>query len=255
VSNYLRLPGQLGAKAPDFSRPHLLLSAHLDPTAVAPTAAPLADWLAYWRKTGVGGHKIVAYARVDHTKLDHIQAAIDLFGAVAVGVQLPAIAQEQFANGQPWDVVANDGGIEGGHAIHLGAYDADKKLFGATTWGAVQLITFAWAQTYVTEVWAPITQDWIEANGSTPGGLVAFALGEDFSALTGEPNPFRRPNPNPIPGPPPAPAPAPPGPPVVNPDQALAVAARTWLNAGPHHSRADRRLTGELHAWLAETGL
>jgi hypothetical protein len=217
--------------------------------------AVIQDVLSYWRRTGIGGHKIAAFARVDHTNLDEVRAAVNVFGALLIGVNLPAIAQEQFANGQPWDVVAYDGGIEGGHAVHGGAYDENTKTFTVTTWGQTQKVTEAWWLHYVEECWVAISPEWLSAAGLSPEGIDLYGLGEDLARITGKPNPFPRPNPEPIPGPAPTPTPVPPGPPVVDPDQALAAAARTWLTAGPHHSRADRHLAGELHAWLAETSL
>lgn len=207
--------------------------------------AVIQDVLSYWQKTGIGGHKILAYARVDHTNLTEVRAAADIFGALLIGVDLPAIAQQQFANGQPWDVVRNDGGIEGGHAIHGGAYDASNKTLTVTTWGQAQVVTEAWWTRYVTECWVAISPEWLSAAGTSPEGFDLSALGEDFSALTGQPNPF--PAPSPTPGPTPTPVPAP------SPDRAFAAAARAWLNSH-HTSRVSRQLVGDLKAWLAATG-
>lgn len=159
----------------------------------------MADFMAYWRKTGVAGHKIVAYASVDIKSFTEIEAAVALFGAVACGISFPKSAMAQFDAGQTWDVVPNDGGIEGGHAIHLGAYDSKTGLYEVVTWGAVQKVTRKFLAKYLEEAWVVITQDWIEANGSSPAGLDLYGLGQDFAALTGQPNPIVPPVTPPVP--------------------------------------------------------
>jgi hypothetical protein len=85
------------------------------------------DALSWWRKTGMAGHKILAFAQVDHTSPAEMEAAAALFGEVLLAINFPNSAMTQFNAGKPWDVVRNDGGIEGGHAICSARYDADKK--------------------------------------------------------------------------------------------------------------------------------
>lgn len=187
-----------------------------DPSKTAPDGSNptdqgtnMASAMAYWRKVGVAGHKIVAYASVNIASFTEIEAAVALFGAVACGINFPKSAMDQFNAGEPWDVVPNDGGIEGGHAIHLGKYDVASGMYEVVTWGAVQKVTHAFLAKYLEEAWVVITQDWIEKNGSSPAGLDLYGLGQDFAALTGEPNPIPAPAPTPAPTPPPTPTPAP----------------------------------------------
>src|SRR2546430_10990929 len=60
-------------------------------------------------------------------------------------------SMDQFNAGQPWDVVADDGGIDGGHAVALVGYDPDAWY--VLTWGRVQKVTRAWFAKYVEEAW------------------------------------------------------------------------------------------------------
>jgi hypothetical protein len=203
------------------------------------------DALEYWRKTGLGGHKILAFARVDHNDMAEVQAAINVFGALAVGVALPAVAEQQFADGQPWDVVTNDGGILGGHAIHAGAYDEHAGTFTVTTWGHTQVLTEAWWRTYVDELWVIVSPEWLSAAGVDPEGLDLAGLGEDFAALTHKPNPF--------PSPAPSPTPEPPAPTVDAADRALAAAVGPWVNE--RHSRDNKRAAAAVKTWMAVKGL
>lgn len=193
------------------------------------------DGLDYWRKTGIAGHKIVAFAEVDHTDLDMIHTAIYLFGAVLVGINFPAAAMDQFNRHQPWDVVADDGGIQGGHAIPVGYYDTTTER--VVTWGRVQRMTPEFWGKYVEEAWVVITPEWVNTTGESPGGIDLHGLGEDFAALTGQPNPFPQPSP----------------PDAADVDKVFSVALRGWL--GTHHTGAAGRVADAAQAWLAAKGL
>jgi hypothetical protein len=162
------------------------------------------DALDYWRKHGIGGHKILAFAQIDHTDPTQVDAAVAQFGAVLLGINFPASAMEQFDAGQPWDVVRSDGGIEGGHAIPGGAYTATDGRVRIVTWARSVEMTAAFARRYVEEAWVVIAPEWLSAAGADPAGVDLAGLGAQFSALTGEPSPFGpTPGPAPDPGPPP----------------------------------------------------
>jgi hypothetical protein len=143
----------------------------------------ITDALDYMRTTGICGHKILGWAQIDHTNLTHRQLGVDLFGATCVGVQLPASAQRQFANGQSWEV--NDGDeIEGGHAILHPGYGSEGGDY--VTWAKWdQKASLAWEQTYIDEEYVIITEDWLnQATQQTPGGLDLATLQTDLTALS-----------------------------------------------------------------------
>ncbi|MFI0900553.1 hypothetical protein [Streptomyces sp. NPDC020983] len=174
------------------------------------TGAYCQDVLGYWRKTGLEGHKIVAYAALDPSNLTEIKQAIATFGTVYVGLNFPDTAMDQFDAGEPWDVVRG-ARVEGGHCVIVGAYGGGK--FGLVTWGAETEMTEAFWKKYVDEAWVVIDQDGLSMAGSYFAGAPSFyALGEQFAALTGEANPIPQPTPPtpvPVPSPPPSPAPSP----------------------------------------------
>lgn len=157
--------------------------------------AAVQDGLSDLRTNGLAGIKLAAFAEVDVTNLDEIKSALAELGGLSAGVNLPAIAQQQFGAGQPWDVVADDGGIEGGHCIILAGYDAD--FLYVVTWGQVQKATYAWWARYGEEIWAVISPEWVSPKGADPEGVNLASLGEEFAALTGEPSPFGAPGPVP----------------------------------------------------------
>lgn len=211
----------------------------------------------YWRSTGfrLGGqvHKVLLFAELDIVDTSVAQWALDQLGAVGVGVNLPASAQQQFAAGQPWDVVADDGGIDGGHAVALVGYDSTGPVFA--TWGAVQHATWAWWARYVEEAWVVLTEDFVNAHtGDDPLGGTLYQLGQQFASLTGQPNPVPAPGPSPTPTPqpvPPSPSPTPDTDPA---DLQLVATAGPWANE-EHLTHSARAVARAFKTWRVAKGL
>ena len=206
----------------------------------------------YWQKNGfrLGGqvHKILLFAELDVRDGDLVEWALDQFGALGIGVNLSNSAMGQFNSGEPWDVVANDGGIDGGHAVALVGYD--ESYWYVITWGAVQKVTPAWFAKYVEEAWASLTADFVNAHsGDDPLGGTLYDLGQQFAAVTGKPNPVPPPSPAPAPSPVPSPTPSP-----VDPaDVAFAAVLHPWV--GAHHVGANHTVQVAAENWLQEKGL
>lgn len=152
------------------------------PPVINDNGAAMTDVLEYLRTTGLAGHKILAWAQIDHTNLLHRKIACDFFGATYVGVQLPYHAQQQFSKGEPWEVVKHDS-IEGGHAIVRTGYGAAGDNY--VSWAKWdQKASAAWSLQYVDEEYVVITEDWInQASQLTPGGLSLAELEQDISLL------------------------------------------------------------------------
>lgn len=219
-------------------------------TGANDNGAYLQDVMSYWRKTGVEGHKIVAYAKLDPHNHAEVAAAIYYFGHIIYGFSFPNSAWAQFDAGEPWDVVSRDGGIDGGHAVNVGFYDSNAQLKKCVTWGAVQPVTDAFLDKYADEAWVPVTKDWLDAaQQNTPAGLDLAAWGKEWVTLTGEPNPFPDAPPQPVPTPDPVPTPVP------GPDAADAALAPLMHRLSKHHwhhiTFADAAV---IDAWLADKG-
>lgn len=206
------------------------------------------DVLNYWRKTGVGGHRIVAYAALDLRNHDEVRQALHTLGSLYIGANMPNDAWPQFAAGQPWhptDGPDSEPGSWGGHAVNIVAYGP----MGLTciTWGRPQQLTWAWWDRYVEEAYAVVTDDWLSRSGQSPTGLDLAGLQADLAAIAAD-----QPNiePEPAPVPPPEPAPPAPEPPVSVP-LAADVAAALHRAAVRHHrtdqQQADVLLRGALH--------
>lgn len=220
-------------------------------TGLHDDGAYVQDALDHWRKVGLGGHKIVAFAKVDVHNQAEVDAAINIFGTLILGIALPVTAQDQTGPGRVWDYVAGDNARYswGGHAVATGLYDRGAGKRRVSTWGGVQDMSQAFWNHYVDEAWVVITQEWLDANGLTPGGIDLYKLGEDFAELTGESNPF----PAPAPAPEPVPTPDPVVPAADPADVILAAAAHEWLRK---KRRGDNRLfAGFVQKWLQSKGL
>jgi hypothetical protein len=176
----------------------------------------LADMLSEVHKNGIGGIKSIAYAAVDVSNEAEVQAAIDIFGDLHLGVSLQTAQQRQTNTGL-WDYKKS--GVWGGHAVLAGAYT------GATTGRDIAVITWAtvvgttdafWAK-QVDEAWVVI---WPEHLGTAQFqlGINTDALNAAYMALTGSPGPFTQPSPTPAPTPAPA----------VSADAELWAAAKKW---------------------------
>jgi hypothetical protein len=195
---------------------------------------------------GIGGVKALAFAKVDHTNLDEVKAAVAIFGGLLLGVNLETAQQTQTDNGV-WDVQQSP--EWGGHEILAGAYRAVSSGADVTviTWAQTVGLTDRFWEQQVEEAWVVV---WPEHLGHVAflEGVDQAALAADYTALTGRPFPVQ-PSPQPVPGPAPVPAP-----PVVDPaDQALVATLRPWLNE--HHTGDNRRAVTAVRTWMATKAL
>lgn len=224
----------------DVLKMYETISGYIPGQPATDVGATLQDGLDYWRKTGIGGNNIAAFAQIDHTNVPLVQNCINLFGGVYTGMNFPASAMDQFNSGGTWSVVARSA-IEGGHCVPIHAYDTGS--FTCVTWGATQRMDIKFFQRYFDEVWVPIDLDWLSSSGFSPGSVDTNTLNADFMALTGSPGPFPQTDPSPVP----APAAGDPN------DLALAATCREWSNA--RHTGQNRVVARALTHWLAAKGL
>jgi hypothetical protein len=140
------------------------------------------DVLTDWRKSGFAGHKILGFASIHPGDLTTARQAINLFGAVYLGINMPLSAQYQKA----WEVVPDEGtgdtepGSWGGHCVIAPRYDAN---FGVITWGQNMPMTENFWKKYVDEVWVVLGADWVNAMDS-PSGFDMAQLQADLNEIT-----------------------------------------------------------------------
>jgi len=145
------------------------------------------DVLNYWRQTGIAAHKIGAYAATEPSNHTHIMDAVYIFEGCYIGLELPTSAQAQTQNHQPWSVPpggpTGDGkpGSWGGHAVTVVAYDA--RGLTVVTWGALQVMTWTFWDTYCDEAYAIISSDYLTKKGNTLQGFNLQQLQADLADL------------------------------------------------------------------------
>jgi hypothetical protein len=140
------------------------------------------DVLNFWRKTGIGGKQILAFAKVDVTNAVEVKSAINIFGGINIGVGLPISAQGQQ---NIWTVVPGRKGQSyswGGHDVCV--LDFDNKHLSFISWGRVMSMTWGFFRKYCDEGYAIATEEWLNESGCTPTGLKKDALLADVAALS-----------------------------------------------------------------------
>jgi hypothetical protein len=140
------------------------------------------DVLRYWRKHGIGEHRIGAFARVSVHSTQLTKTGAWLFGGLYIGLQLPLTAQGE----DVWDwsgSLAGDArpGSWGGHAVDVVAYDSESLT--VVTWGRLKRMTWSFWDRYVDECYCILSKDFLDA-GKAPNGVYLAALEADLALVT-----------------------------------------------------------------------
>jgi hypothetical protein len=156
---------------------------HVDPATGEAGAVEL-DVLKYWRKTGLAGHKVGAFAAVSVHDHSLVKTGAYLFNGLYIGLQLPITAQHQ----QEWDWTKKLSGPAapgswGGHAVDVVGYD--DTTVTVVTWGALMKMTWAFWDHYCDEAYCLISSDFL-MSGKSPQGFDLPALQKDLSVVTTE---------------------------------------------------------------------
>jgi len=130
--------------------------------------------LRYFRHTGL----IDAYASVDFRNPTLVELAIDLFGGVYVGLDLPIAWQ----SAEVWDAAPASTRVRapwsrnswGGHAVWISDYD--QVGYWLPTWGKLKRLTRAGLIAYGDECYLASSKRWKESPAGAPCGYLAGAL-------------------------------------------------------------------------------
>jgi hypothetical protein len=143
------------------------------------------DVLNYWRRSGIGKHKISAYAALEPKNHIHVRAAVDLFGGAYIGLALPVSAQTQRVWSVPPSGASGTGapGSWGGHAVVIEAYNAHSLT--CITWGQKKTMTWGFWDTYCDEAYALLSPDWVNAKKPSPENFDLAALEADLKSIVG----------------------------------------------------------------------
>jgi hypothetical protein len=176
-SGLLRLSDQ------DCLNAYCAVSGYDPATGANDNGAAIQNVLGYWRGTGFGGHKCVAFAEADVQDMNAIKYGVATFGSLDLGLLVPQVMEQQFAAGLPFRLTDDDGQILGGHSIELVGYDVHGWLY-VVTWGRVVRMSIPFFLKYVEEAWAVILPQWLNRVGADPLGVNLRGLESDLSDLT-----------------------------------------------------------------------
>jgi hypothetical protein len=128
-------------------------------------------------------HKIGAYLWLKPGDLEQLWHAMYIFGVAGVCYELPATAQQQFAEGKPWDYVPG-APIEGGHYVPACGRRSGGFL-DAVSWGQRIAITPRFYEQYCRAALVYVSAAALGSDGLTPEGFDRATLVADLAALRG----------------------------------------------------------------------
>ena len=201
---------------------------------------------------GTGGKvKPVAFAKVNVTSDDELEAAVSIFGGVLWGVNLMTAQQSQTDAKPPkWDYQRS--GEWGGHAVLNGAYESGA-LEDLISWAIRVETTAGFRQHQLEEAWVVIWP-WNLEHPAFQAGVDVSALAAAYNALTGKTLPIPAPSPTPSPTPTPTPTPTPSGDSPSAADRTLWSEVQAWAQ-DHHHAGTTKPISAGLLAWAKAKGL
>lgn len=138
------------------------------------------DRLKYWRRSSMFGNFLWAFAAVDLTNVEAVKSAVNAFGGLDIGVNLPSAWQDS----DVWDIGSGRGyrpGSWGGHSVPIVGYD-ENYLF-VSTWGEIVPMTWAALPVFCDEGYALIDPTWLANGAVTPSNYDLETLHRDLKAL------------------------------------------------------------------------
>ena len=136
--------------------------------------------------SGASRDKIDAFVEVDPRNTDDVKRSIVDCGVAYIGFNVPQyiVPAPPATPPQVWDVQQTNNAIVGGHAVVLAGYDQNGARL--ISWGQYYTMTWAFFAQYVDEVYAIADTTWINAKGTTPGGLSLADLKAQMEGIAAE---------------------------------------------------------------------
>ena len=155
------------------------------------------DALKFWRKTGIGDHRVHAFVSAGHAGNAHpadLRCVIHMFGSAYIGLDLPHFATSGDPLGWPdipWEIpaaVAPQDAVPQlsmGHCVAAVGYN-DQVVF-VVTWGKLKTMSWDFFQRYTDEVYAVLSPDWVQQDAVSPSGFDLTTLAHDLSRVSNHP--------------------------------------------------------------------
>jgi hypothetical protein len=135
------------------------------------------------------GVEFVAFGELDVKNTNQWQQALAWLGPLMLGVGVGTAEEEAFNTGATWDVSPGSQRIAEDHCVILTGYQ--PGMYWCWTWGGLQAMTPAWFAQNAWEVWGAVSRTWVNlVSGKDNQGVDLQVFGQQFSQVTGKPNPF-----------------------------------------------------------------
>ena len=142
--------------------------------------------LKHWRKTGIAGHQITAFAKLKNKNHSQLKKVIYLFGGCYTGLKLPRTAQQHYSKMQKWTLTRGrkkDDAAPGswmGHVVLIIGYKNKELRF--VSWGQEMIMSLDFWIKYSVESYAVFSEEFI-TNEKTPTGIDINILKADIDRL------------------------------------------------------------------------
>lgn len=155
----------------------------------------MADALKFWRKVGIGHHRVHSYVSLGRARQAELCAVIYLFGSAYVGLDLPNFAytgDPQKIADIPWQippsVSTQDSEPQSSNGHCVAAIGYDDQVVYVVTWGRLKKMTWEFFLRYVDEAYAVLSTDWVQHNIECPSGFDISTLDQDLSRISALPS-------------------------------------------------------------------
>lgn len=150
------------------------------------------DALKYWRKTGIGNHRVHSFVSARAQDADQLRGIVHLFGSAYVGLDLPNFAMAGDPSGWPeipWAIPASVSAEDAapqpanGHCV-TGIGYGEEGVY-VVTWGTLKTISWEFYSRYSVELFAVLSSDWVSSTEASPSGFDLASLRKDLSLVQG----------------------------------------------------------------------
>ena len=140
-----------------------------------------------WRREGICGRKIGAFAAVNNDGIDTFKAGVYMFGGAMLGVNLPAAIEGADEWVLPGHVPMRQrrewqAGSWGGHCVPATGFDNSYVYF--VSWGKVMRMTWDFLFAFCDESFIAVAPEWLGPDFKAPNGLDMTTLLRDLTRLT-----------------------------------------------------------------------
>lgn len=145
------------------------------------------DALKYWRKAGIGDHRIHSFVQAHQGDASQLRCIIHLFGSAYLGLDLPRFACAGTPTGWPsivWTVpeALNPEDTapqpDNGHCVTAVGYGPEGVY--VVTWGTLKTMSWSFFQAYNVEAYAVLSSDWARDSEASPTGFPFSKLKQDL---------------------------------------------------------------------------